>query len=90
MASPFDVKRLPSQSESARPSACERSRISVEPSVPAASTTISAVTKYLCPRCVSASVGIAHTRQPCCSSRDSDSTRMPVNTSAPNAAASAM
>ena len=54
------------------------------------STTMSAVMKYLCPRCVSASVGTAHTRQPSRSSLDSDSTRTPVKISAPNAAASAM
>ena len=42
MMSPLAEKRWPSRSDRARPAARERSRISVEPSVPAASTTISA------------------------------------------------
>ena len=41
--SPLAEKRSPSRSESGRPRSRERSRISVEPSVPAASTTIGAL-----------------------------------------------
>ena len=43
--SPLAEKLWPSRSDTARPCSRERSRISVEPSVPAASTTMSAVTR---------------------------------------------
>ena len=49
MMSPLAEKRSPRQSETGSPCSRERSRISVEPSVPAASTTVFASTEREAP-----------------------------------------